>query len=268
MTQAAGRKVKTLLLDIETAPIAANVWRIWQENVGINQIIKDWHLLSFSAKWLDDSDDKIMYFDQRKRRNIEDDTILLRKLWRLLDEADIVVGHNAKRFDVKKINARLLLHGFKPPSPYRIVDTLLIAKSQFAFTSNKLEFLTDKLNVKYKKRASHGAYPGFALWKGVLAGDPKAWDEMEIYNKYDVLSLQELYLILRPWDKMHPNVTVPDESHTQHACPVCGGFHLQKRGYSFTNTGKYQRFQCECGAWSRSRYTLNSTAKRKATLSS
>lgn len=261
-------QARILILDIETAPILGNVWRIWKENVGLNQIDRDWFILSYGAKWL--GDDAIIYEDQSKvpLDDIENDKALLGKLWKLLDEADIVVAHNGRKFDVRKINARLILNGFKPPSPYKIVDTLEIAKAAFAFTSNRLEYLADKLNKTYRKQ-KHGDYPGFELWKAVMAGDKKAWAAMRTYNEHDVLSLEEVYLALRPWDRRHPNVDVFDTENEQHACPVCGSYHVQKRGFYFTNSGQYQRYQCTeetCGAWSRSRYTINTTAKRKATL--
>lgn len=258
-------QARILILDIETAPIAANVWRIWQENVGLNQINKDWHILSYGAKWL--GEDRLFYEDQSKAPKIEDDRALLGKLWKLLDEADIVVAHNGKKFDIKKINARLVMGGYKPPSPYKIVDTLLIAKSQFGFTSNKLEYLADKLNVKYKKLA-HAKFPGFSLWQQVMAGNKEAWREMRTYNEHDVLSLEEVYLKLRPWDKLHPNVDVYDHDHEGEACPVCGG-EVEKRGFSYTNSGQYQRYHCKnniCGHWSRGRYTVNTAGKRKGIL--
>lgn len=85
-------KARTLILDIETAPILANVWRTWKENVGMDQIRADWYILSFSAKWLGAK--RVMYFDQSKAKDIEDDTFLMRKLHELLNEADIVVAHN------------------------------------------------------------------------------------------------------------------------------------------------------------------------------
>lgn len=259
-------QARILFLDIETAPILGNVWSIWQQNVGLNQIERDWYILSFGAKWL--GDDRVIYHDQSKAKDIEDDTGLLSKLWKLLDAADIVVAHNGKQFDTKKINARFILAGLKPPSPYKVVDTLLIAKAQFKFTSNRLEYLADKLNTKYKK-LSHAKYPGFALWKAVMAGDPQAWAEMRTYNEHDVLSLEELYLILRPWDKKHPNVDVYDDEHEGEACPVCGGYHLQKRGFHTTNIGKYQRYVCmnpSCGSWSHARAPLNTKQKRKGLL--
>jgi hypothetical protein len=263
-SQPVNGQAKVLILDIETAPILGNVWSIWQQNVGLNQIERDWYILSFGAKWL--GQDKVIYYDQSRAAEIEDDTVLLGKLWKLLDEADIMVAHNGKQFDAKKINARFILAGMSPPSPYKVVDTLLIAKAQFKFTSNKLEYLADKLNTKYKK-LSHAKYPGFSLWKGVMAGDKAAWAEMRTYNEHDVLSLEELYLILRPWDRKHPNVDVYDDTHEGTACPVCGSHHLQKRGWHTTNVGKYQRYACNgCGAWSHARTPVNTKGKRRGLL--
>ncbi len=55
-----------LLLDIETAPIIGHVWGLWENNVGLNQIESDWHLLSWSAKYLESKDKKTVYGPHRK----------------------------------------------------------------------------------------------------------------------------------------------------------------------------------------------------------
>src|SRR5690606_2512370 len=106
---------------------------------------------------------KVMYQDQRKAKDVRNDKELLRGIWNLLDEADIVITQNGKAFDVKKLNARFLLNGFQPPSSYRHIDTKILAKKTFALTSSKLEYMTSKLCTKYKK-LSHKKYPGFSLW--------------------------------------------------------------------------------------------------------
>ena len=80
---------KVLLLDIETSPMLGYIWGLWDNNVSLNMLKSDWHLLSFSAKWLYDAPENTIYMDQRNAKNIEDDTKLLKKLWELLDEADI-----------------------------------------------------------------------------------------------------------------------------------------------------------------------------------
>lgn len=255
---------KILFIDIETAPVLANVWRLFKENVGLNQIEKDWHLLSYSAKWFKAPEDEVLYSDQRDETDIEDDTRLLTELWELLNEADIVITQNGIRFDTPKIKSRMIIKGFKPFSSFKQIDTLVIAKKTFGFTSNKLEYMTDKLCTKYKK-SKHGKFAGFELWKECLAGNIEAWEEMEEYNKFDVLSLEELYMKLAPWFDKHPNFNLYSNKNTFKCNCGCG--ELVPDGYAYTQVSKFQRYKCtECGAEYRGRKNLFSKEKRESLL--
>lgn len=247
-------------MDIETAPILGYVWGLWENNLGLNQIKTDWYILAWAAKWLDDPPHKIIYKDQRNAANIEDDSKLLEGIWKLMDEADIIVTQNGKAFDEKKLNARFILNGFKPPSSYRHIDTKQIANRKFAFTSSKLEYMTYKLNKKYKKQ-KHAKFSGFELWSECLKGNKKAWKEMEKYNKYDVLSLEELYKKLRPWDNSI-NFDVYCEDASKQRC-VCGSTDFRKYGFKYTNIGKYQRYKClSCGSEAKDKTNLLRKEKR------
>lgn len=249
---------KILVIDIETSPIISYTWGLFDQNVGLNQIKEDWTILAFAAKWLDS--DKMIYADVRSESNIRNDKALLDKMWKLLDESDIIVTQNGKRFDIKKINARFILNGMKPPSSYKQIDTLVLAKKYFGFTSNKLEYMADKINKKYKK-LKHDTFSGFELWKECLNGNLKAWKEMEKYNKHDVLSLQELYMRLIPWDNaINFNVYHPG---TATVC-TCGSHDFVKNGYAYGKSARYQRFQCkDCGSEIRSKANTLSEYKRK-----
>jgi hypothetical protein len=256
---------KIAVLDIETAPLESYHWGIWDQNIGLSQINVEWTILSFSSKWLLEKNVEYMDTGGRGKNKVRDDSALLGRLWQILDEADIVVTQNGKAFDIKKINTRLLLAGFKPYSPIKIVDTKLIAKKHFAFTSNKLEWMSE--HITNTKKEKHRLFPGFELWEECLKDNPKAWAEMKRYNVADTSATEELYLKVRPWAEGHPNLGVYSELETPQ-CPKCGGSHLQKRGKSFTQTGEYHRFQCtDCGGWSRSRFTVNTKEKRHALLS-
>lgn len=254
-------KPKVLLFDIETAPILGYVWGLWENNLSLNQIKSDWYVLAWAAKWLGEPANQIMYMDQRKAKNIEDDTKILKGIWDLLDEASVVITQNGKQFDEKKLNARFILNGFKPPSSFKHIDTRQIAKRKFGFTSNKLEYMTHKLNKKYKKQR-HLEFSGFELWTECLAGNLKAWKEMEKYNKYDVLSLEELYIKLQPWDNsFNPNLY---EDEISLMCG-CGSQDFVKNGYKYTSIGKYQRYCCKsCGAETRDRNNIFSKDKIKS----
>lgn len=238
---------KTLFLDIETSPITAYVWDLKDQNVGLSQIVRDWNVLAWGAKWLDDNPSKMQYRDQRNAKDVHDDKEMLTGLWKLLDEADVVITQNGKNFDGPKLNARFIMHGMKPPSPYRHLDTYQIVKSVAKFTSNRLEYLTDKLCVKYKK-LSHGKFPGMSLWKECLNGNKDAWDEMKRYNIQDVLSTEELYNRIKAWaPQSSPKLFNLAQTNPQ--CRTCGA-KTQKRGLMWKNKKQLQRIQCTgCGAW-------------------
>lgn len=249
---------KVLFLDIETSPLLGQVWQLFDQNISLNQLEKDWFILAFATKWLGEKE--ITYFDSRNSKDIENDKPLLKELWKLLDEADIVVGHNSNKFDIKKINARFVLNGMKPPSSYKKIDTLVLAKKHFNFTSNKLEYLADKLNVKYKK-LKHAKFQGHELWKQCLLGNMDAWAEMEKYNKNDVLALEELYDKLKPWDSTIDFNLYSDSE--ENVCK-CGSTEFVKYGYAYLSAGKYQRYQCKsCGHETRDNTNLLSPKKKK-----
>lgn len=191
---------KVLILDIETAPMIGYVWGLFQQNIPLNMLVRDWFILSWTAKWL--GDDKIMYKDQRnkKGKDLENDKSLLVPLWKLMDEADIIIGQNSTAFDIKKLNARFLAHNMGVPSEYKKIDTFLLAKKHFNFTSNKLEYMSKTFNTKYKKQ-DHEEFSGFKLWDECMKGNSKAWKSMEQYNNFDVLATEELFLKLAEFDR-------------------------------------------------------------------
>ena len=206
--------------------------------------------MSWAAKWAGDDGVicQALCDDDNYTAGQETDAYLCQTLWELLDEADVVVGHNMRRFDAPKINTMFINNGFYPPSPYKIVDTLDVCKKHFSFTSNKLDFVCKKLLGQEK------APSGFGLWLGCLEGKTESWSKMMEYNIQDVIILEELYKKLLPYISNHPNAGLYTDDADTHVCPKCGGTHLQRRGFYFTNAGKYQRYRCNsCGGWSRSR---------------
>ena len=239
---------KILILDIETAPNIAFVWRFFKENVGAKQVLDHASIMSYAYKWFGEGE--VHYDDVR----FQSEADLLKGLIDALDTADIVVAHNGARFDLPTIAGRALVNNLPIPSPYRIVDTLLVARREFNFPSNSLEYLSNVLECTPK--GGHKKFPGFELWLECLRGNLEAWDEMRHYNIQDVLTLEEIYVKMRPYMKDHPNVAIHDQKDDKPTCPKCGSTHLQSRGYAVTNVFKYRKFQCQsCGGWSRTRFS-------------
>jgi hypothetical protein len=258
-------EAKIAVLDIETSPILAYVWGLWKQNVGLNQIHTDWSILSYSYKWLGERQVFHHNTGGRGAHRVRDDKALMKLLWKTLDDADIIVAQNGVAFDVKKINARFLELEMPPPSPFKVVDTMLEAKKIAKFSSNRLAWLSSILTDTPK--SEHKKFPGFELWSECLNDNPEAWKEMQKYNDIDIRATEKVYLKLRPFIIGHPNVAAYDDDDTRR-CPKCGSDALVSRGLALTQTGQYKRYQCKsCGGWARGRYTENTPAKRRALLS-
>lgn len=254
---------KILIFDIETAPIEAYVWGIHDQNISLNQIKEDWSFIAWAAKWLNDPAEKTVYFDNRNKKNPRDDKQLIKKLWKYLDQADIVITQNGESFDIKKFNARAAIHGFGSPSYFRSTDVMKESKNIFGFTSQSLEYTADVLNKKYKK-LKHNKYPGMELWKEVLRGNQDAWKEMEKYTIHDVLSTEEKFQKIYAWIKTHNMATYFNDAKLR--C-ICGGQNLYKKGFVYTNVGKFQGYKCkDCGKRPRGRTNLLSKEKKKSLL--
>lgn len=243
--------MKILFLDIETAPNVAHVWGLWNQNIGTPQIIAAGYVMCWAAKWL--GEDEII-FDSIYKSSPKD---MLRRIYSLLDEADAVVHYNGTKFDIPTLNKEFISHGMTPPAPYKQIDLLNVCKNEFRFPSNKLDFVAKQLGLGGKV-----GHEGHMLWVKCMEKDPKAWQEMEEYNKHDVVLLEKVYGVLLPWIKGHANHALYQED--KQVCPNCGGKHFQRRGFAYTTAYKYPRFRCkDCGTWFRGAYQKKDDDKQR-----
>ncbi len=241
------RQVKTLFFDIESSPLIGPVWRRYDTN--LIDLHEDWRMLCFSYRWAHqkrvsvvaqcDFDD---YDPDRKPWTHMDDRAVVEKLWELLDKCDIAVAHNGDQFDVKKVNGRFLEHGLGPPSPFKTVDTLKVARRRFKLWSNRLDDIGQQLGLGEKAPSS------YALWDGCMRGDLRSWRKLRFYCRQDTHLLVAVYLELLPWMTNHPNVALMGGN--LEGCRNCGGTDLRRDGWDYTTTRIRERYQCEdCGTW-------------------
>jgi predicted RNA-binding Zn-ribbon protein involved in translation (DUF1610 family)/DNA polymerase elongation subunit (family B) len=224
-----------LYFDLENTPIFGTSWSTYQTN--LLSIEKDSELLSVAYK-INDGPTDVM------SRRLYTERQLAKKLWKLFDNADVIVAQNGDAFDIKVANKFFVKYKLKPPSPYKTVDTLKLARKYFKFPSNKLDYLAEA--ILGGRKLSTG---GIDLWFKCMKGDKDALIQMEKYNVHDVDLLYDLYHAIKQWHTGHPNHNV--FNGTTHQCPNCGG-NTQKRGFMVTRADKYQRYQCtSCGAWSK-----------------
>lgn len=242
---------RILLIDIETRPNLGYVWSLWQQNVGIGQLKEVSEVICYGAKWVGE---KKVHFQSAHHDGKE---AMLQGVWDLLNEADFVVGWNSKSFDMKHLKREFLLAGMPPTSPWKDLDLMLAVRSQFRFTSNKLDYVSQQMGVGAKVK-----HEGFQLWLDCMAGDEAAWRKMKKYQIQDVLLLEPLYERLKPWIPNHPNVNLYDGGD---GCPLGSSHAFEKRGYAYTGVAKYQQYHCTqegCGKWFRGKTMLSTTEAR------
>lgn len=223
---------KILVIDIETRPALAWVWGLYDQNIGLNQLVKPSSMMCFAAKWLGEKE--IFFYSDWKDGH---DTVVA-EAYKLIDEADAVVGYNSDSFDLRKLQGEFLLAGFKPPAPVTSIDLLKSVK-KLGFQSNKLAYIGPFLNIGGKTQTG-----GFELWTQVMEDNPAACKKMQRYNEQDVMLTEKLYNRVKAYIRNHPFMG------ERQACGACDGKVLHSRGYRRTKTFKIQRLQCQtCGSW-------------------
>lgn len=233
--------MRIAFLDIESAPILATIWKLYEANSV--WVERDTFLLSFAVSWNDEKKVHTCCLPDYPgyAANKHDDSKLVGDLFNVLSDADIIVAHNGDSFDIKKINARLVVHGYPPPSPFKTIDTLKVAKKHFRFDSNKLDNLGRYLGCG-RKIPNTGA----DLWRRCVDGDPKAWEAMRRYNAQDVLLLRRVFDRIKSWSPNLPDLRLYKDG----GCPTCLSNKIQRRGKSVARSRVYQRLHCQdCGRW-------------------
>lgn len=245
-----GRPTRVLLYDIENSSIQIEAWRTWQADA--IRVTREWYILSIAWKWLGEKQVHAITLADYKgfKKDHRDDEALVKEFYKVFDSADIVIAHNGNYHDQRKIKARFVYHGLPPPSPYQQIDTYLLAKRQFAFTSNKLDELGRYLGVGRKEEI----HPH--VWRDCMQGDPKAFEKMKHYNKKDVELLERVYKKLRAWQPNHPFIGVSGPSRKRMSaienlnCPRCGSERLSSKGWRETAAYFYRQYQClDCGGF-------------------
>ena len=235
---------RILFLDTENAPNIAAVWGIHDQRVSYTDIVREWFFVSCQFQW---SDSKkvchVSVLDDMKafRKDFTNDYIVVKTCHELLKDAEIVVGHNIKGHDMKKLQAKFIEYKMKPINMPQMVDTLEWAR-KFGFTSRKLSDLCSKLGLEKKLVHEPGLFLKAAL------GDVEAIKKVVTYGRGDIPTLRQLYERLKPYSK-HPNLNLWRGEGVE-CCPKCSSTNFQSRGFRMTTTGKYPSYQCQdCGGW-------------------
>lgn len=252
--------VKILYLDLEYTFSLSGHYDNWGVNIAQDAKVRESHLLSYSYAWnngevkgeilkAEDIQKDVLRSILNNDPKTELDFDMTLKLWHLLDQADVVIAHNARGYDIKQLNSLFLKYGLCLPSPYKIIDTLAIAKKMFKLPFKNLKYLAEFLGVTQKIETG-----GAKFWKLAAIGySEDIMNEVLEYNKGDIETLREVYLKLRGFSNDGVNFGAFNGGD-ELSCPSCSSNDLSKLNKQATATRhQYDVYRCNhCQALSRS----------------
>lgn len=171
------------------------------------------------------------------RKNPLDDRRLVLAIKKRLLEADMVVTHNGKWFDLPWLNSRLMHWGYNPITTLPHYDTCEVAYKKMR-VKNSLESLGQFLGCKVKKTPTD-----MNDWLLAGGGNPKAQRKIVVHNIADVKLTEEVYMKMRVFGFKHPNLASVNDDPNQ--CPICQKKGtLVKDGMIYGAVNRAQRYEC------------------------
>jgi len=119
---------KVLFFDLETS--AALVYAFSRHKVFINQDAihtEGGKILCAGYRWL--GEDKTTVLWDHSEVKAGSDYLICQQLHDLVSQADILVAHNGRQFDVRMLEVRCLANGLPPLPNVKIIDTLELARN-------------------------------------------------------------------------------------------------------------------------------------------
>jgi hypothetical protein len=196
------------------------------------------------AKWYD-SDEiiRLAEWDRGGR------PMFLKRVHRLISEADILAGHNVDKADVPWLKNDLHVEGGLPPlPPFKTVDTLKILRKEFG---GGMPFKgLDAANQILGLPAKTDRYDPDAMERAVN-GSREDREQLTDYCAGDVLAGQWLYDWTRPHHKSHPALFVDGQSSLT-TCHRCGAETKPTARRYVANVLTYSMRKCpNCKGYSR-----------------
>jgi len=223
MRKGKNEKAKILFFDIETSNLAASMGFI----------------LSIGYKWAHENKVHLLRIDETKeyQKRKTDDAGLLKQFEDVYNEADVVVAHFGKYFDIPYLQTRRIIKNKIKMADVKLIDTWAICRKHMKFHSNRLDAVARALKCPYVKTTVDGE-----KWIDAMSGDKRALDYVVTHNKIDVLVLEWVFNKI---SAMLPSL--PRLIWDRQRCGNCGG-RMISDGPRVTQKNRHERWRCpKCG---------------------
>lgn len=250
--------VNILYFDIETSPCLSYHFNHWDVSIRQEHKVKESHLLTVSWAF---NDEPVQGF-KLNPSDIKDgdDLTLVVNMMEAIEKADIMVGYNSKKFDIKYLNTRAIFYGIPPVTTTKHIDLYEQVKKSFKFPSNSMGNVSNYLGLEGKLETE-----GWSLWRRCMEywnipECEKALDDMLKYNKQDIEATRDLHKRMMGWLKQTPNIgaikNIKSGVNTMRCAKCSSDDVVALNKLTFTNVKGWEMYRCNsCGGVSR--YSTN-----------
>ena len=246
--------------DLESSLMQGLHFGLWQQNISMRRVTKQTHLLSASFAFNDEEVQGFRLTPEQVKTG--DDFDLVCKVVEAVNNCDLMVTFNGKKFDVKLLNTRAIFWGLPPVKTPKHIDLFEQSKRVFKFPSNSMQNVSMYLGLEGKLATS-----GSSLWERCFEWwnrdeCEEALIEMVTYGDQDIVATRDLYKRFQGWMKGVPNLGTMTNEITLNKtirCIHCGSDDIFPMGdKAYTAVSSFDLYRCaNIGCRGVSRITKN-----------
>lgn len=233
-------KPKILFWDVESTPLKAYVWRPGQQFVSYKQLVAGSHMYTIICicyAWNDGKPVKKLVFDYKT----QDCSKIIKEFDDLLREADVSIGKNSDRFDMKMLaTQRMLTQEYGAPEFAVNTDDLeKQIRRYFALPSYGLDYLSSLLGIGGKDKME------FQDWIDIVEKTKNgrtALKKMVTYCIKDVGDTRTLWNALSKHFRPKFNYATYKGDHV---CTNCGSKNIKRNGTRMAGKTRKQQWFCK-----------------------
>ncbi len=253
-----------LIYDIETSPLRATIWRPGEQVVRHGQLVPGFDaygIITISYMWYGDTVASCLDFR---------DPDMMAKFDAIATSADVTIGKNSDKFDVKHLNTQRMLQGL-PPIPQWMNTAEDLEKQLrkfFAFPSQSLDYVSKLMGFGGKEKMEFSDWTDIQNYQHLMKFEPhftgselnqiariefldsapqiikkgkEALKKMIFYNKKDVTDTLNVLVRVLPYIQLKKNAA----AHLgELACVTCGHTRIVPLRIVTVGQMKYQEFTC------------------------
>lgn len=216
------------------------MWQPGKQYVGHKQLVSGydmWGIICITYCWNDGKPAKVIDWGYKE----QDSGRVVQEFDEIIKQADLVVGKNSDKFDIKMINSVRMFSGL-PGMPWwsTISDDLeKQMRRYFRLPSQSLDYISHKLGLGGKIKME------MADWINIVERTPtgeKALAKMIKYGKKDVVDTRTLWNTLS--QHFDPKFNMATFTQNALSCKNCGSENIKKNGSSCKGKTRYIKWQC------------------------